>query len=324
MRAPEFWRTGGWPARALAPAAALYEAAAARRAARRTPAPAPAPTVCVGNLVAGGAGKTPTAIAIACRLRARGRAPHLLARGYGGRARGPLRVDPARHDARAVGDEALLLARAAPVWVARRRAEAAAAARAAGAGALVLDDGFQSRELAADIALVVVDGGYGFGNGRLLPAGPLRERVERGLARASAVVLVGEDRTGARRRLPAGLPVLSARLAPGRGREAVAGKRVVAFAGIGRPGKFFETLEGLGCAVAAAHEFADHRRYRAHEILALADKAAALDAVLVTTAKDAARIPEPLRALPAVLEVTLEWTAAAAAALDALLARLPP
>ena len=289
----------------------------------RSPAPAPAPAVCIGNLVAGGAGKTPAAIAVARRLRARGRTPHLLTRGYGGRARGPLRVDPARHDARTVGDEALLLARAAPAWVARCRAEAAAAARAAGADALVLDDGFQSRELETDMALVVVDGGYGFGNGRLLPAGPLRERVGRGLARADAVVLVGEDRTGVRRRLPAGLPVLSARLAPGRGREAVAGKRVVAFAGIGRPGKFFETLEALGCAVAAAHEFADHRRYREHEILALADKAAALDAILVTTAKDAARIPQPLRALPAVLEVTLEWTDAGAA-LDGLLDRLPP
>ena len=320
MRAPEFWRYGGWRARALAPLAALYGAAAAAR--RRTrPAAAALPIVCVGNLVAGGAGKTPVAIALARRLRARGRAPHLISRGYGGRERGPLAVDPARHDARDIGDEALLLARAAPAWVARDRAAAAAAAHAAGADIAVLDDGHQNRSVEKDLSLVVIDGGYGFGNGRLLPAGPLREPADAGLARADAVVIVGDDRAGVRRRLPAGLPVVEARLAPGRGRELLAGRRVAAFAGIGRPGKFFATLEALPCELVARTAFADHHRFREHEILALADRAAGLDAVLATTAKDVVRLPASLRGLATVLEVDIEWRDGGVA-LDALLDRL--
>ena len=320
MRAPEFWRYGGWRARALAPLAALYAAAAAAR--RRTrPAAAALPIVCVGNLVAGGAGKTPVAIVLARRLRARGRAPHLISRGYGGRERGPLAVDPARHDARDIGDEALLLARAAPAWVARDRAAAAAAAHAAGADIAVLDDGHQNRSVEKDLSLVVIDGGYGFGNGRLLPAGPLREPADAGLARADAAVIVGDDRAGVRRRLPAGLPVFEARLAPGGGRELLAGRRVAAFAGIGRPGKFFATLEALPCELVARTAFADHHRFREHEILALADRAAGLDAVLATTAKDVVRLPASLRGLATVLEVDIEWRDGGVA-LDALLDRL--
>ena len=320
MRAPDFWRSGGWRARALAPAAALYAAAAAARGRRARPLPAPLPVLCVGNLVAGGAGKTPAAMAVAARLAGRGRAPHLLTRGYGGAERGPLRVDPARHDSARVGDEAPLLARAAPTWVARDRAAGAAAAHAAGAGVLVLDDGHQNRRLAKTLSLVAVDGGYGFGNGRLLPAGPLREPVEEGLARADAVLIVGEDRAGVRRQLPAGRPVVEARLAPGPGSEAVAGRPVVAFAGIGRPGKFFETLESLSCTLLGAHAFADHHRFREHEVLALADKAVKLGAVLTTTAKDAQRLPRTVRALPVILEIDLAWNDEAA--IDSLLDRL--
>ncbi len=307
MRAPAFWRRDDWRARALAPAAAVYGAIAAARQRCGRPERAPVPVLCVGNLVAGGAGKTPVAIALAERLRARGRAPHVLTRGYGGRERGPLEVDPARDDARRVGDEALLLARVAPAWVARDRAAGARAAAAAGADVVVLDDGHQHHRLAKTVSLVVIDGGYGFGNGRLLPAGPLREPVGAGLARADAVVLVGEDRARVRHLLPAETPVIGARLAPCRGRDAVAGKHVVAFAGIGRPEKFFATLESLSCTLVGAHAFADHHPFRAHEVLVLADKAAALDAVLVTTAKDAVRLPESVRGLPAVLEVAIEW-----------------
>ena len=321
MRAPEFWRRDGWRARALAPAAALFGAAAAVRAGAARPAKAPLPVVCVGNLVVGGAGKTPVAIAVARRLRARGRTPHLVSRGYGGRERGPVAVDPARHDSRDVGDEALLLARAAPAWAARDRAAAARAAHAAGADIAVLDDGHQNPGIRKDLSLVVIDGGYGFGNGRLLPAGPLREPAGAGLARADAAVLIGADETGARRRLPGALPAIGARLAPGGGRELLAGRRVAAFAGIGRPEKFFATLEALPCEVVARSAFADHHRFREHEVLALADRAAALDAVLATTAKDSVRLPASLRGLATVLEVDIEW-GDGGAAIDALLDRL--
>ncbi len=318
MRAPAFWRHADWRAEVLAPVAAVYGAATTARRRIARPEQSALPVLCVGNLVAGGAGKTPTAMALARRLRARGRTPHLISRGYGGRERGPLAVNPARHDARRVGDEALLLARVAPTWVARDRTVAAAAAHAAGADVVVLDDGYQNPALAKTASLVVVDGSYGFGNGRLLPAGPLRERVGAGLARADAVVLIGHDRAGVRRRVPAGCPVIEAALVPAEGWDAVAGESVVAFAGIGRPEKFFEMLESLSCTLLATRAFADHHRFRAHEILALADEAARRGAVLATTAKDAVRLPETVRPLPAVLDVALEWRDSVAA-IDAIL-----
>ncbi len=311
MHAPEFWARdggGGAIARTLAPLGAAYGLAGKLRNEWVTPWRAPVPVVCVGNLVAGGAGKTPTALALAARFARAGRRVHLLARGYGGREAGPLRVDPARHDARAVGDEALLLARAAPSWIARDRIRGARAAVEAGAEVIVMDDGLQNPSLEKDVSLVVVDGGFGFGNGRLIPAGPLREPIARGLARADALVLIGEDRTGVLERLaPGGPPVLRAELVPGPEAETLAGRAVVAFAGIGRPEKFFETLDRIGCNLVSRRGFADHHRYRASEIARLAEAARAANAVLVTTEKDATRLPPGARDGVLVLTVSLAW-----------------
>ncbi len=266
------------------------------------------PAICVGNLVAGGAGKTPVAISLALRLAALGRTPHIVLRGYGGGEPGPVRVDPARHDARAVGDEALLLARVAPTWVARNRVEGVRSAEANGAGAIVLDDGLQNPSLAKDVSLVVVDGGYGFGNGRVIPAGPLRETLDEGLARADAVVLVGRDTSGAAARIGARVPlVLRARLAPAAGLAEIAGRTVVAFAGIGRPDKFFETLAEIDCRVVAGMPFPDHHEYAPDEIMRMVDVAHLHDATLVTTAKDAVRLAPDARAMVCVLEVEIAW-----------------
>lgn len=306
MRAPDFWHHDGISSRLLAPLGALYAAATARRLRRGAHRRMGVPVVGVGNLTAGGAGKTPVAVAIAERLRAAGREAHLLTRGYGGAETGPLRVDPARHDAAAVGDEALLLARAAPTWLARDRGAGARAAVAGGARALVLDDGHQNPALHKDVALVVVDGGYGFGNGRCIPAGPLREPIDKGLARASALVMVGPDRTGALRHAQ-GLPVLRARLAPAAGLEALAGRPVLAFAGIGRPAKFFGALEDWGLEVVARVPFPDHHAYRHAELARLLERAKRLGATPVTTAKDAVRLPAELREAVAVVETRLIW-----------------
>lgn len=311
MRTPAFWyRPPGAAAAALAPLGALYGLIGRRRLAASAPRRVGVPVICVGNLVAGGAGKTPVGLAILAALRARGVNAHALTRGHGGREAGPLRVDPTRHGAADVGDEALLLAESAPCWVARDRAAGAEAAVAAGAGAIVMDDGFQNPGLFKDRALVVVDGAVGFGNGRLIPAGPLRERIADGLRRASALVIVGPDQTGAAA-LAGGLPVLRARLAPDESGLALAGRRVLAFAGIGRPEKFFMTMESLGAAVVARRSFADHHPYQAAEIHALLGQAAALDALPVTTAKDAVRLPADLRARVAVLPVAIVWDAPA-------------
>jgi tetraacyldisaccharide 4'-kinase len=272
--------------------------------------------VCVGNLVAGGAGKTPTALALASLIRSLGRKPHFLVRGYGGREVGPLEVAVRQHDARRVGDEALLLARRAPTWVARDRVAGAAAAIAAGADCIVMDDGFQNPSLIKDLSFLVVDAGYGFGNGRLLPAGPLREPVARGLARTDAVVLIEAALPGRDRPPPAlaghGV-VFPARLSPTMEGPQLTGGRAVAFAGIGRPEKFFETLVAMGVDVVEGHRFADHHAYDSDEIMRLVEAAAGRDARLVTTAKDFVRLPPEARPMVAVVEVELVFEAPAAA-----------
>lgn len=307
MRAPEFWRHDGLTARLLSPLAALYSWGVDRRLAESVEAyRAAMPVICVGNIIAGGAGKTPVASALADRLIARGVAVHLLTRGYGGTETGPLLVDPNHHNFSQVGDEALLLARHAPTWVARWRPHGAVAAADNGARVLLMDDGFQNPTLAKDLSLVVVDGGYGFGNWRVMPAGPCREPVDKGLARAQALVLVGEDRTGIADRVGA-TPILRARLVPGPEAEALSGSRVVAFAGIGRPAKFFETLRSVGAKIVSSHGFADHHPYSRAEIEELSAEATECGALLVTTAKDMVRIPADLRPGIAVLSVTLEW-----------------
>ncbi len=312
--APEFWgREPGLAAGLLAPFGAAWDAAGRVRRALVQPHRAPAPVICVGNLVAGGAGKTPVALALAEWLAARAIPVHVVARGYGGRNAGPVRVDPAAHDAREVGDEALLLAARAPSWVARNRAAGIAAAVAAGAAAVLLDDGFQNPSVAKALSLLVVDAGYGFGNRRVIPAGPLREDLRRGLARADAVVLLGAGGSARAATELGGRAVVPAVLAPVDG-ERFAGLRVIAFAGIGRPQKFFAMLRGLGAELVGEAPFPDHHRYRDRDIAALRGAADRERARLVTTAKDVVRLSAADRSGIDVLAVEIRWPDPAALA----------
>lgn len=320
MRAPEFWGRDRLAAHMLSPLGAAYGLAGRLRRHLVRPVRAAIPVICVGDLTVGGAGKTPVAMALAARLMARGRRPHLLTRGYGGRLPGPVRVDPGRHDAAAVGDEALLLAEVAPAWCARDRVRGAAAAAAAGADVLILDDGFQNPHLHQDLALLAVDGGAGFGNGRLLPAGPLREPLAAGFARAAAVVRLGADEAGIEHLLPARVPRLCARLGPGSDAPDLEGRRVVAFAGIARPEKFRRSLVEAGARLVGWHGFADHHRYRRHEALRLLDEAEGKAALCVTTAKDRWRLPADLRPAITIWSVAVSWQDPGA--LDRLLDRL--
>ena len=295
MRAPDFWRRDGGRVLPLllAPFSAAFQLAAGLRKYTAKPWRAPVPVICVGNLTVGGAGKTPTVLALADRLQAFGLRVGCLSRGYGGRLRGPVQVDPARHAAADVGDEPLLLARAAPTWIARDRKDGARAAIGEGVDVVILDDGLQNPALRHDVALVVVDAGYGFGNGRLLPAGPLREPVAAGLARSSAVVLIGEDRDDLAADLAGRVPaVLTAQLVADDDALALKGRKVLAFAGIGRPAKFFATLRELGAEVVETAAFADHHAYTPDQTMQLIEAAQACDAVPVTTAKDFVRLPE--------------------------------
>ncbi len=319
MRAPEFWSTDGALSTFLTPLGAAFALASRWRRAWVRPLRLPVPVICVGNLVAGGAGKTPVALSLLSTLSARGLAPHALSRGYGGSEAGPVRVDPVRHNSGQVGDEALLLAGVAPTWVARNRAAGALAIAATDGSVIVMDDGFQNPAVAKDLSLLVVDGEYGFGNGRLIPAGPLRESIADGLARADAVVLMQPDRFGLADGLSAHVPVLRARLVATADGAMLSGKRVLAFAGIGRPQKFFTTLDSLGAILVGCRAFADHHRYRPAEIEEMLARAENLDAVPVTTEKDAVRLPPHLRAHVQVLAVSVEWLDAEA--LQALLDR---
>jgi tetraacyldisaccharide 4'-kinase len=327
MRAPEFWNRpeAAWPADMLAPLSWAWRAAGRARQALVRPVRVPVPVLCVGNLVAGGAGKTPLVLDLARRILRRGHAVHVLAPGYGGSLAGPVRVDPARHSWREVGDEALLLARVAATWIGRDRARAAYAACADGARVLVMDDGFQNPALVKDLSILAVDGAFGFGNGRVIPAGPLRESLETGLGRADAVVLFGADRCGSVARLRAirpQLPVLSARLVPGAEALRFKGRPVFAFAGIGRPEKFFATLGDAGMDARETRAFPDHHAFADAELNEMFRRAARMGAVPLTTAKDAVRLPSWARAQVEVLTTSLAWDdeAALVLLLDRLLA----
>lgn len=310
MRAPDFWqKDNGTLTRVLAPAGWCYGLGGRLRRALARPVKAAVPVLCVGNFVAGGAGKTPVALSLGKRLIGRGRKVHFLSRGYGGRVAGPFRVDPDAHNAAEVGDEALLLAAAAPAWISRDRAAGIRAA-AEGADIIIMDDGFQNPSVAKDLSLLVVDGRYGFGNGRVIPAGPLRETVASAVGRANAIIMIGADKAHVMSH-PAlwktSLPVLKAAVKPGPEAEGLAGKAVVAFAGIGNPEKFFQTLRETGCEVKATHAYSDHHPYTEAEIQRLKAEADKEGAQLVTTEKDAMRLSNTALTGVVVLTISLEW-----------------
>lgn len=335
LSTPQWWYVRGLSARqgampnlraVLTPISWIWTAATARRLARGRPVDPGVPVICVGNVTMGGVGKTPVARAIAERLAAHGKAVHLLSRGYGGRLEGPVRVDPAVHSAADVGDEPLMLARDFPVWVARDRAAGAMAAAAAGAQAIVMDDGYQNPSVKKALSLVVIDGetrndAWPFGDGRVFPAGPMREPLGAGLSRADAVlVLLPADLAAVDPELAAtvaGPPLLTAHLNPDG--PAPSGPQV-GFAGVGKPWKVQRALEAAGVDLQDFASFPDHGAYDEAVLKRLARRAEDFEAGLVTTEKDWVRLPPAWQTRVTPWPVRAEFDDPAA--LDALLTKI--
>ena len=296
LETPSWWyRKTGVVASALSPVAALYGRVAAARMAKGAPYRSGLPVICIGNFTAGGGGKTPTAIAVATLLKAMGRNPAFLTRGYGGTAKGVVRV--AGQSADEVGDEPLLLAAVAPTFVSADRAAGAKAIEGTDADIVVMDDGFQNPSLAKDLSLIVVDAASGLGNGQVIPAGPLRAPLDAQLARAGALLVIGDGKKAAGMIAAfeaAGKPVLRALIAPAPHMDPrwLSILPAIGFAGIARPAKFFATLKGNGARLIASHAFPDHHRFTEKEAKRLLQEAEEKSAMLVTTEKDWARLPE--------------------------------
>lgn len=331
FKTPSFWyqsrsRMDRFLPKLLSPLGKLYGAVSRHRFDMHYPVPMAKPVVCVGNVVAGGAGKTPVVMSLVAQLQEKGMNPHILTRGYGGREEGPLQVSPGRDIAEDVGDEALLLVHAAPTWVSKSRALGAQAAMDTGASIIVMDDGYQNPEFFKDVSLLVIDGAVGFGNGCVMPAGPLREAADFALSRAHAVIILGEDKRGLRAQIAAlrDIPVFGAELKPAAGNPEVAGRQVYAFAGIGRPEKFRATLEAAGAQVEGWGDYPDHFMYEEQDLRDLLQSAEARGLPVLTTAKDHVRLPEALKARIQPFHVDLVWEEGADVAqfvLDTLAAR---
>lgn len=316
---PFWWEAPDWRARVLYPLSSLYGLAASYRMANRRRERIDAPVLCVGNLTVGGSGKTPVSIALARQARRMRRKPGFLSRGHGGMAAGPHLVDPVNDGPRLVGDEALLLAEHGPVAVARNRAKGAALLLERGADFLIMDDGFQGARIHLDYALIVVDSRHGIGNGHVLPAGPLRAPLLQQLRFATAILKMGDGSAAdpiVRMAARAGKPVFEGKLRP-RQAGRLAGRRFLAFAGIGHPDKFFDTITRAGGTVALERSFPDHHVYTDDELDDLAATALAAELDVLTTTKDAARLrsatlPKDLAGRLSVLEVDAVFDSRAA------------
>jgi tetraacyldisaccharide 4'-kinase len=294
LEAPGWWygRTAGDRAKALllSPVGAIYGLGVRARFALAKPYRSKLPVICIGNFTVGGAGKTPLALAVSEMLREVGHSPAFLTRGFGGRIAGPHRVDPSRDGFEDVGDEALLLARSAPTIVARNRADGARAIEETGASIIVMDDGFQNPSLVKDLSLIVVDAGSGLGNGLIFPAGPLRASLRFQTERADAVIIVGE--AGPANIPELDIPLFRASLEPAGDCEWLRTQPVLAFCGIGRPQKFFDTLNATGAAMVSQTAFPDHHPYTDSDARSLLEQAETLGAQLVTTEKDWVRLKD--------------------------------
>ncbi len=304
MKTPDFWNSDNLLSDLLCPPGWIYALATRLRLRFKKSRKAACPVICIGNLTAGGTGKTPVSVSVASLLQQAGKNPFFVTRGYGGKSRN-IFADPTLYDVRQTGDESLLLARQAQTVINPDRAQGAELAIQNGADVIIMDDGFQNPGLYKDLSLLVFDGAVGIGNGRYIPSGPLRENFAAGLKRAQAAVILGEDKHNLAKRLKKKLPVFYGRikaLPP-----ELPPQNIIAFAGIGRPQKFYNSLQELGFTLIKTFDFGDHHFYTEDELQNLLHEAHYFNAKLFTTAKDFVKIPAKLQPHFNVLEISVEW-----------------
>jgi len=304
VKTPSFWSSNNTLSNILLPFSFLYELASQLRNTYTIPAKFPIPIICIGNITAGGSGKTPVALHIGQFLKDKNINAFFLSRGYGGALKGPIVVDTKKHSAHEVGDEPLLLARVLPTVVAKNRVEGARLALQKGARLIIMDDGFQNPSIAKTLSILVIDGRIGFGNGRVLPAGPLREKPSMALKRAHAAIVL--NRSTAVPPLPPGMLVLNARTQM-KDAEILRGKKLFAFCGLAYPQKFFDMLTAVGAQLVGTQAFADHYAYQDADLNKLLAQSITRDAALITTPKDAVRIPIAFKDCVAVIDMAIEF-----------------
>ena len=305
MKTPAFWKTRSTEAKILWPLSLLYEVGYVLRRAFTVQVKLPVPVVCIGNVTAGGSGKTPLALSIGAMLKEKGVNAFFVSRGYGGSIVAPTLVKPEKHRSYEVGDEPLLLSQVLPTVVGKDRLQAAQYAIAKGAKLLIFDDGFQNKKIFKDFSFLVIDGTFGFGNGFLLPAGPLRERFSSAVKRAHSLVMINPSAKSPA--LPEDKPTLFARMKVVGIAERLQGQKVVAFCGIAFPEKFQATLIALGARITQFVPFADHAHYRHEMLLPLAEIASKEKAYMVTTRKDFVRLPRGFKDKVVVVDIELEF-----------------
>ena len=303
MKTPRFWKSRNLISTTLLPLGWIYSGLTAARLKFKKSGKVNIPVICLGNITAGGSGKTPTAVTLAKLLQKKGYHPYFVSRGYGGKLSGIILTKDSSYTAAEVGDEPLILSRIAPVSINPDRYQAALKAQEQGADIIIMDDGFQNPSLKKDISILIIDGGFGFGNQRPLPAGPLRENLQSGLKRANAALIIGEDKNNCAQEMK-NLPLFTGKIKEIEPQTKPT--QVIAFAGIGRPEKFYQSLENCGMNIISRHDFPDHHFYTEKELQSLSNEAQEKKAALYTTAKDIVKIPLPLRPKFNVLEIEIE------------------
>lgn len=309
IRTPKFWyKKSGVLSLALSPLSVAYQAVSQRKINKTSRYTSKIPVLCIGNLTAGGSGKTPVVGALAQLFKQQGKKPHILSRGYGGKIRGTTKVNTDIHTAKEVGDEPFMHAKNNTCWVSPNRVQAAKMIENGGnADLIIMDDGFQNPDLKKNVSIVVVDGNVAFGNEHIIPAGPLREPIDEGIKRADALIIMGDDRHYLTERFSYLMPVFQGYLTPDTNTKIWSGKKIVGFTGIGRPEKFRQTLLSIGADIKDFIPFADHHFFSLSDINKLVRLSEKHDAQLVTTEKDWGRLPASHHSTITPIPVNVKW-----------------